>query len=395
MNYKFPEIRTIDDVLPHIQGRDEFIVAGRDYGTIINYAVAFEDTFPPVNVAGGSAKMRAERALTNAMRRECRGLIFYPDGRIMSRPLHKWFNIGERAETLPRNINWDQTHTIFEKLDGSMVRPVVVDGYIRWGTKMGITEVSMNAEQYVAEHPRYTEFASWAVDNNLTPIFEWCSRKNRIVLDYPEDQLILLAVRHNITGEYLDVREQKMLVDQIQRYRIPVANTISSFGTVEELIAHTRGLKDAEGFVVAFVDGHRIKIKADEYVRIHRCLDRIRFDRNIVDLILNQQIDDVAPLLPEHEADRVRQFAARFGDRLHCLVQNYDRYWNTVVAAGLDRKSYAQQWMPTIKTNDPFASQYVFGRFGNRNGRTMILDHIAKHVTSNVKWDECAAWMGL
>lgn len=30
MNYYFPEIRTIDDVLPHIEGRDEFIVAERE-----------------------------------------------------------------------------------------------------------------------------------------------------------------------------------------------------------------------------------------------------------------------------------------------------------------------------------------------------------------------------
>lgn len=206
MQYQFPEIRTIDDVLPHIKDAEEFIVAEKDYGTIINYAVATEDTFPPVKVAGGDAKMRAARSLRNAIRRECRGIIFYPDGRIMSRPLHKWFNVGEREETLPRNINWSQSHTIFEKLDGSMIRPVVVDGYIRWGTKMGVTEVSMNAEQYVSEHPRYSEFASWAVDNNLTPVFEWCSRKNRIVLDYPQDQLILLAVRHNISGEYLNVK---------------------------------------------------------------------------------------------------------------------------------------------------------------------------------------------
>jgi RNA ligase len=212
MRYQFPEIRTIDDVLPHIEGREEFIVAERDYGTIINYAVAFEDTFPPVNVAGGSAKMRNDRALTNAMRRECRGIKFYPTGEIAARPFTKFFNVGEREETLPRNIDWSQPHTIFEKLDGSMIHPMKVNGYIRWMTKMGITEVSMQAEEFVAEDPRYTQFASWAIDNNLTPVFEWCSRKQRIVLDYPVDQLILLAVRHNFTGKYLPISAVDNLV---------------------------------------------------------------------------------------------------------------------------------------------------------------------------------------
>jgi hypothetical protein len=37
----------------------------------------------------------------------------------------------------------------------------------------------------------------------------------------------------------------------------------------------------------------------------------------------------------------------------------------------------------------------VFGRFGNRDGRKMIIDHIEKHLTTNVRWDECACWMGM
>jgi RNA ligase len=194
MHYQFPVIRNIDDVLPHIEGRDEFVVAERDYGTIINYAVAFEDTFPPIKVAGGSARMRAERALTNAMRRECRGLIFYPNGIIMSRSFHKFFNLGEREETLPDRIDLSQPHVVMEKLDGSMIRPVVADGYVRLGTKMGVTEVSMNAETWLTAQSDYNQkmlFLQKMIAENKTPIFEWCSRKNQIVLDYPNDNLIL------------------------------------------------------------------------------------------------------------------------------------------------------------------------------------------------------------
>ena len=31
MNYDFPEIKTIQDVLPHIEGRDEFRVMDKDW----------------------------------------------------------------------------------------------------------------------------------------------------------------------------------------------------------------------------------------------------------------------------------------------------------------------------------------------------------------------------
>jgi hypothetical protein len=42
------------------------------------------------------------------------------------------------------------------------------------------------------------------IDGDMTPIFEWCSRNQRIVVDYPEDMLVLTAVRDNIEGVYIE-----------------------------------------------------------------------------------------------------------------------------------------------------------------------------------------------
>ena len=389
MHYNFPEIRTIDDVLPHIKDRDEFIVAERENYTVINYAVSMEDTFPPVNVAGGSAKMRVERSLTNRMRRECRGLIFYPDGRIMSRPFHKFFNVNEREETQMNRIDLSQPHVIMEKLDGSMIRPVVVDGQLRLGTKMGVTEVAMNAEVWLAERGDNVKSWLWmCIENNVTPIFEWTSRKNQIVIDYATDNLVLTACRRNITGEYFMPNEDDGCpFDIVSQYG-------SVNGNLADYIARAREQEGREGDIIRFADGHMLKIKNDWYVRIHKTVDKIRFDRHIVELILHEEIDDVLPMLPQHEADRVHEFHTRFSKQLHSICETYERYWNTL-ASGLDRKRYAQEWMPTIKGNDSFAPQYVFGRFAGHDGREMILKHIEKHLFTNVKWDECAKWMGM
>ena len=206
MNYEFPVIRTIDDVLPHIAGRDEFIVAEREFGTVINYAVSMEDTFPPVNVAGGSAKMRAERSLAYRMRRECRGLVFYPDGRLMSRPFHKFFNVNERDETQANKIDLSKPHVIMEKMDGSMIRPLYVNGAIRLATKMGVTEVAEAAERYLNTREDRGEIWNWllrCVKFGFTPIFEFVAPDNQIVISYDEPDLVLLAIRDNETGRYL------------------------------------------------------------------------------------------------------------------------------------------------------------------------------------------------
>ena len=145
MKYDFPSITNLDEVRDVVKDLPEFIIAERDWGYAVNYLVSGPDTFPSVHTAGGSAAMRDAATRAKAIRRECRGLLFYPDGRIMSRRLHKFFNVNERDETQMHRIDLGQPHVILEKLDGSMITPVYTDHGVRWGTKMGITEVSMQA----------------------------------------------------------------------------------------------------------------------------------------------------------------------------------------------------------------------------------------------------------
>ena len=137
MNYKFPDINHIDDVVPHIEDRPEFKVMVKDWYTVINYMVAFEDTFSLIR----------ERSHHNMkMRRECRGLIFdTKTGQLISRPYHKFFNAGERDETQLSKINLYEPHVVLEKLDGSMIRPIPTKEGFRLATKAGITDVTMNA----------------------------------------------------------------------------------------------------------------------------------------------------------------------------------------------------------------------------------------------------------
>ena len=382
MRYTFPTIRHIDDVLPHVEGREEFIVAEREGYTVVNYVVAMSDTF----------NMTGPDDVGGAVRRECRGLIFDADGNLMSRPFHKFFNVNERAETQTHEIDMSQPHVIMEKMDGSMIRPILVDGYLRLATKMGVTNVAMQAEEWLAKYNYLQivvsrrDYLRSEIANGRTPIFEWVSPFNQIVIAYEEAHLVYLGSRDNITGKYFF--DEDAPFTHCPRYG-------SMEGNIVEYVDRQREAEGREGDIIRFADGHMCKIKNDWYVRIHKTVDRIVYDRNIVNLILNEEVDDVLPMLPKVQADRVREFESRFSERLHTIINDYDRYWNSVVASGLDRKRYAQEWMPTIKGNDPFAAAYVFGRFQGKDGRQMILDHIEKNITTNVKWDACAVWLGM
>lgn len=197
---KYPVIENIEQVRAAIAGKEEFFEADRETYIVFNYHVAFEDTFPEPTTRD------AELNRDYMIRRECRGLIFdAKTGKCISRPAQKFFNIGERASTQPQNIDFERDHLMLEKLDGSFVRPFKTsDGVLRWGTKMGETDTAALLEPFLKEHPQYVDFAHWACDESLTPMFEFTTRKQRIVIDYPKDSLTLLLMRNNVTGDYID-----------------------------------------------------------------------------------------------------------------------------------------------------------------------------------------------
>ena len=376
MNYQFPTIRTIDDVLPHIEGREEFIVAERDFGTVINYVVAMQDTFD----------MTGPDDLGGAIRRECRGLIFDKEGKIMSRPFHKFFNVNERAETQTHEIDMSQPHVVMEKMDGSMIRPLLVDGYLRLGTKMGVTDVSMNAEAWlVQQDPALKEWLRQCVEDSVTPLFEWVSRSNQIVIDYAEEDLVYLGTRDNVTGQY--VMDTSCPFNVVPQYGFVEGNIV-------DYVARQSQAEGREGDIIRFADGHMLKIKNDWYVRIHKALDRVRFDRNIVALILHEEMDDVVPLMPADVVRRVRQFEIDFWNafsiKQNRLLAERD------IARQLyddDRKRIALEFVPTLERKED--AQFIFRLLDGHDLRELLLAHIEKCISSNTKWEACAEWLGM
>jgi RNA ligase len=345
MNYMFPNIHDIDDVLWAIKDAPEFIVAEKDGYTVINYVVAGHDTFPSMIEDDSDAwESIGWFNLGYAIRRECRGLIFGSDGRLINRRYHKFFNVNEKDETQLDKIDWSKPHVILEKLDGSMVTPCYVNGHVRWMTKMGITDTSMEAEAFVASRPDYVKLAVDYLKNGFTPVFEWCSNKNRIVLDYPEDRLVLTAIRHNGTGNY-------MLHDALERigerYGVDVVKAWSMNVSHDMLIDLVRQSEDCEGVVVRFDDGHMIKIKADWYVRIHKIKSLLGQERDVVELILKNELDDMLPVLPREDVERVEKFQSVLMEKIVSHAKYADSLMHRL-RDRMDRKTFALEVAPTM-----------------------------------------------
>lgn len=378
MKYTFPHITHIDQVRPVIENVDGFIIAEREWGFVANYIQMGEELFPPVHSAGGSAKMREARMIEKAIRRECRGLIFDRSGNLISRPFHKFFNVNEREETLVNKIDLDAPHVILEKLDGSMIRPIPFDNGFRLGTKMGITDISMQAEVFVSKNPHYAQFIMTMLEAGLTPIFEWCSRQQRIVIDYPVDRLVLTAVRHLHSGVYMQYDNLCVLADQ---HNIDVVKTYA--GTVESmqsLMDETRDLKGQEGWIIRWADGHMAKIKAAEYLSIHKAKDNILRERGVLELILDEKLDDVKPFLIDEDRQRLIDYENSFWAGLRRTADEWtmsnnafrNQYQN-------DRKSFALEMAPKI---DSHLRSAVFTAWDKDNFN--MVDHLVNVVRKNI-----------
>ncbi len=380
MNYEFPTINNISDVLPAIEGRDEFVVAVKEGYTVINYNVMMPDTFD-CNI-----------------RRECRGIIFdTATGDIIRRPFHKFFNVNEREETQDHVFDLCRSYTILEKLDGSMIAPFIVNGEMIWGTKMGATDVAKPVEEFVKNNPQYDEFR-YLIGSGFTPIFEWCSRKQRIVLDYKEDQLVLTAIRDIKTGGYAPYDR---LVSLAKSYGVPVIrqwdntmveqwhNTVQRGNkTMSSFVNFVRDLEDLEGFVVRFDDGHMLKLKCDWYVQIHKAKEKILQDRNIVELILDGKLDDVKAHLPQEDRDRLTVFEAHFNSAYADVVYMLANDLDWIREENIDRKTFAVEHVKTYR--DPYIPTLIFKNFDvvdHAEYWISVDDTIRKNLTKTVKYE--------
>ncbi len=138
----------------------------------------------------------------NDITEKCRGLIVADDGLIVSRPFPKFFNLEtvSRPETYFDNLPKEAPEG-YEKEDGSL------GTYWKYGNIEGIASKgsfhSDHAEWATLWYTRNVKNPQWP--EGYTPVFEMiCQKVQRHVVYYEiEDQLILLALINNETGEEL------------------------------------------------------------------------------------------------------------------------------------------------------------------------------------------------
>lgn len=179
------------------------------------------------------------------------------------RPFLKFGNYYE--EYVP-DIDWT-TAQIQEKIDGSITKLWFYDGAWRWSSNSVIFaqdcylhngEFSMSWLIRDAENYKNIPFDN--LDKGYTYVFELVSPYNRIVIDYPKTYLYHTGTINNATGqEYvLDIGiEHPKTYEIANRSLESVLQKAKEFDTLHE------------GFIVCDGSFNRVKVKTEEYLRLH------------------------------------------------------------------------------------------------------------------------------
>jgi RNA ligase len=267
----------------------------------------------------------------------CRGLVIDDDGNIVARPFKKFFNYEElKPEEIP-NEEFD----VFEKIDGSLGILFNYNGEWILASRGSFTSDQAIRGTEILKKYRYDRLLK-----GYTYLFEIIYPENRIVCQYDYEELILLGVIDNNDGYEMRVDD-----DRVHLYGNRIKNVIGNLGfkfvkkydglndfsKLKELISD-----DAEGFVIRFQSGMRMKIKGKEYVRLHRIVTCISSYDVWEGLKSRGEIpEELLERVPDEFYQWIEKTEKQIRDEYDRIEKEYLEYFDSIKELGT-RKLFAE-----------------------------------------------------
>lgn len=260
----------------------------------------------------------------------CRGLVMDSYGNIVARPFKKFFNFGEVSSEIP-----DLPFEAFEKMDGSL-------GIFFWykGNPIFASRGSFTSEQALKGKSMIIEKEYEILSDGVTYLFEIIYEENRIVVDYGNDErLVLLGAIETETGKEIPYKE---LEDKLSDKGFELVKKWDSKISIDSILKENDS--NREGYVLRFSNGYRIKIKFEEYCRLHRIVT------NISNISIWERIKDDLPLdeildrIPDEFYDWVKQTEENLRDNYQDILEECEKdlYRIRQDLGNSERREYAE-----------------------------------------------------
>lgn len=227
----------------------------------------------PLYIWNYSPRVQYERLWDNVTLK-CRALVTDFDGNIIAKSFDKFFNIEEIE--IPK-----EPYEIYEKMDGSLILVFWYNNEIIISSKGSFT-----SEHAIQSKRIINQYDVSSLEKSKTYCFELVAPWNRIVCSYPKEELYLLA-KFDKEGKEYSIEEYSSF-PKVKKYEFSNLNEIKS-----------KIANDKEGVVVRFKSGKRIKIKGNEYVRLHKIVTNLT-ESSIFQVLKDKgSLDSILDSLPD------------------------------------------------------------------------------------------------
>lgn len=185
----------------------------------------------------------------------------------------------------------DRTYKVYDKVDGSLIligkdnsaNKLVVGSTTQ--TKGRVVEL---AKTLIKDEVKLLDFFE---NNNVTLAFELVGQENRIVVNYEESELILIGAFDKDQLKRLDRKDLESIHSQLADYKLVEEYSM----TAKEICDYLKSNMTHEGFVVENSFGKLIKLKTDEYLKLHEEFSKInslkRFTKNNLKMLIGKYLD--------------------------------------------------------------------------------------------------------
>ena len=257
----------------------------------------------PLTIWNYTEKVQYE-SLWDDITLQCRGLVTDDEGDVSARPFKKFFNMEEGKHTQTSEFD------VYEKMDGSLG---ILFYYGRW---VFASRGSFTSEQALKFEEIFTEkYETSHLYHTSTYLFEIIYPENRIVVDYGDtEDVVMLAEIDTKSGEELD----------LDHYSNSIFNVVKKYDGIRDY-SELKGKieQNAEGFVVRFSNGERIKIKGDEYIRLHKIMTNLS-TTGVWDVLSNGgSMDELLMDVPDEFYNKIKEYEEKLRFQFNLIDTDY------------------------------------------------------------------------
>jgi RNA ligase len=191
-----------------------------------------------------------------------RGTVLDRSGNLLAKTFPKFFNLEEGRYTPTEDFD------IYEKLDGSLGILFYYESQWIFASKGSFT-----SSQAIKGFDFLKNYDYGKLHKDYTYLFEIIYKENRIVVEYDYENLVMIGMIETKTGYEVDLHggdkdlRLKNLISNIGFKIVKKYEGVSDYKSLKEIIKDNQ-----EGFVIKFANGDRVKIKGEEYVRLHKLI---------------------------------------------------------------------------------------------------------------------------